>query len=602
MGERSAAGTSSALAPRSTGRTTDDGNRTMTTTTSGRTWRAAVARVCVTTVAAGIVLGAVPGQASAGDLGVYEPPETTTAEPQAAGIVYQVPPGAAVAPSTAAAVVSTSAGVAVGTLAAPAGDGTIAVDFVRPVSASTARRAAQELAEDPAVVWAEPNYLAESAASPPVTPRDEYFREYQWHVWDYRTGAVGGVTVPAGGYSTRALSLWPRTKGNGVVVAVLDTGITPHPDLDGRLVAGYDMISSRTSARDGDGRDPDPTDEGDLAHGSSSSWHGTHVAGIVAAATDRTGMTGIAPNARVQPVRVLGSNGGTFADIAAGVTWASGGSVSGTRRNSTPARVLNLSIQTEADLECPRVLQLAIDGARARGAVVVAAAGNMAKSALRSVPANCDGVITVAALDKDGRRTSYTNTGRAVDVAAPGGSGADGSTSSYVWSTWNDGLSSPGSPTWAGMTGTSQAAPAVAGGAALLAGLGLKGEALERALLSSVSQFPVYSSGRCTTSACGVGRLDLAKVLTPLGPATLAGKGSVGSTLTASVPDGFTGKVTALAYRWYRDGATISGATGRTYRVQPADRGTRLTVRVTPRSTGSYYARSTGSGGVLVPR
>ena len=211
-------------------------------------------------------------------------------------------------------------------------------------------------------------------------------------------------------------------------------------------------------------------------------------------------------------------------------------------------------------------------------------------------------MITVAAVDRDGRRTPYTNTGRAIDLAAPGGSGADGSVSSYVWSTWNDGLRSPGTPTWVGMYGTSQAAPSVAGAAALLAGMGLKGQALERALLSAVSQFPAYSSGRCTTSACGAGLLDLAKVLAPLGAAKISGTGAVGRVLTASVPAGFTGKVAGLRYRWYRDGAAIAGATGRTYHVVPADRGTRLTVRVTPRSTGSFYARSTDSGGVLVPR
>ncbi|GEA82877.1 MULTISPECIES: S8 family serine peptidase [Cellulomonas] len=562
------------------------------------------ARRAAVALLAGVLVGGpvIATPAAAGDLGVYEPPATQEQEPLAAGVVYRLRDGATIAPSTAAAITGASAGAPIGTVAAPAGDGTVAVDFATPVPASTALRAARALAGDPAVEWAEPNYLASSAAAPPVTPRDAYFREYQWHLWDYRTGSVSGVRLPAGGYSTRALSLWPRTRGNGTVVAVLDTGITPHPDLDGRLVAGYDMISSRSAARDGNGRDADPTDEGDLSQGTASSWHGTHVAGIVGATTDRTGMAGVAPNVRIQPVRVLGAGGGTFADIAAGVTWASGGTVSGTRKNATPARVLNLSIQTEVDLACPAVLQQAIDGARARGAVVVVAAGNAAKSALKSVPANCAGVITVAALDRDGRRTPYTNTGRAVDLAAPGGSGADGSVSSYVWSTWNSGLDSPGEPTWVGMYGTSQAAPAVAGGAALLAGMGLKGAALERALLSAVSQFPAYASGACVRSQCGAGWLDLSKVLAPLGPATISGTGAVGQRVTAAVPAGFTGKVTELRYRWYRNGAAVAGATGRTYRVGTQDRGARLTVTVTPRSTGSFYARSTSSGGLLVGR
>lgn len=584
--------------------TTNPGTRPRTRT---HAWRSAVALGSGAALVAGLTVGggaALATPALAGGLDVYDPPASarTTPEPLAAGVVYRVRDGRSLAPSTAGALASQSAGIAVGTLSAPAGEGAVAVDFTTPVPASTARRAVRALEADPAVEWAEPNYLAESAASPPVTPRDEYFREYQWHVWDYRTGSVRGVALPAGGYSTKALSLWPRTRGNGAVVAVLDTGITAHPDLDGRLVAGYDMISSASAARDGNGRDADPTDEGDLNSGASSSWHGTHVAGIIGAATDATGMTGIAPNARIQPVRVLGAGGGTFADIAAGVTWASGGTVSGTTKNRTPARVLNLSIQTEADLACPAVLQKAVDGARARGAVVIAAAGNASKSSQKSVPANCDGVITVAAVDRDGRRTSYTNSGRDVDLAAPGGSGADGSVSSYVWSTWNDGMRSPGEPSWVGMFGTSQAAPSVAGAAALLAGMGLKGAALEKALLSAVSQFPAYSSGRCTTSQCGAGVLDLRKVLAPQGAATITGTGKVGQTLTASVPAGFTGKVTGHRYRWYRDGKAISGATTKTYRVVAADRGARLTVTVTPRSTGSFYARSTSSGGVVVAR
>ncbi|MEE7547807.1 S8 family serine peptidase, partial [Xanthomonas sp. Kuri4-1] len=151
---------------------------------------------------------------------------------------------------------------------------------------------------------------------------------------------------------------WDKATGNGVVVAVIDTGITSHPDLDANILPGYDFISDTFVSRDGDGRDADPSDEGDWnpVQGecyttpspspiTDSSWHGTHVAGTIAAVTNNAvGVAGTAYNAKIVPVRVLGRCGGYTSDIADAIVWASGGSVSGVPANANPAEVINMSL------------------------------------------------------------------------------------------------------------------------------------------------------------------------------------------------------------------------------------------------------------------
>jgi serine protease len=580
------------------------------TTPTGRTVRRGTALTLCTGLTMGLIASALVAPAQAADdvVGVQPVPQgrTEVAEQQlAAGVIYKLREGySATASAKSLSSAGVAAGVAIGTATtAVDADGTKAVDFAEPVPAATAQKAADVVAANPAVEWAEPNYIATTAQAGPVTPEDEYFKQYQWNVWDYRDGSVSGVTIPKGGWSSHALNMWPRTQGGGVVVAVVDTGITSHPDLDPNVVAGYDMISSASIARDGNGRDSNPLDNGDLAgYAGGSTWHGTHVAGIVAAARDTTGMVGVAPNADIQPIRVLGKGGGTFGDIAAGITWASGGSVSGTTANTTPAKVINLSIQTQADLRCPQSLQSAITGARQRGAVVIAAAGNYNKSATLSAPGNCAGVITVGALDRNGKRSSYSNKGASVDLSASGGSGSGTSLSGYVWSTFNAGTTSPGAATWGGMAGTSQAAPAVAGAAALIAGLGVKGSALEQAVQKIVSPFPHYSGSayNCSTSLCGRGYLDISKALVPLGSAAISGTPAVSKAVRATVPPGFVGKVLKRSYQWYRSGVAIEGATSEWYRVAGADKGKLLKVRVTPVSSGSYWAVPAYSANVQV--
>ncbi len=132
-----------------------------------------------------------------------------------------------------------------------------------------------------------------------------------------------------------------------MVVAVIDTGITSHPDLNANILAGYDFISDAATVRDGNGRDSDPADEGDWNSDSgcavsNSSWHGTHVAGTLSAVTNNTSsVADTALNAKVVPVRVLGRCCGALSDISDAIVWAFGGSVSGNRLSIRPSSLTN---------------------------------------------------------------------------------------------------------------------------------------------------------------------------------------------------------------------------------------------------------------------
>jgi serine protease len=200
-------------------------------------------------------------------------------------------------------------------------------------------------------------------------------------------------------FSTNAEGAWATETGHpSVIVAVLDTGITSHPDIPtSRLVAGYDMVSNATDAYDGNGRDSDPTDPGDYYQNDNSSWHGTHVSGIIAAADNEQGIVGIAPNVKIQPIRVLSSVGGTQSDITAGIYWAIGEVVSGLPRNTNVADVINLSIGGQGTCYTGSATQKALAAAKAKGITAVTAAGNDNDYASLSYPGNCYPTINVGA-------------------------------------------------------------------------------------------------------------------------------------------------------------------------------------------------------------
>ncbi len=298
------------------------------------------------------------------------------------------------------------------------------------------------------VAYAQPNYIRRAFA----TPNDEFF-PLQWH--------YPLIGLP---------EAWEITTGDPTVtVAVIDTGVVMnHPDLQGQLVGGYDFISDLQMARDGDGIDPNADDPGDLAiQGTSSSFHGTHVAGTVAARTNNgTGVAGVAWGVRILPVRVLGQGGGTDFDIAQGIYYAGGLSNASGTVPPQKADVINLSLGGRG---MSTVEQEAIDAARANGTIVIAASGNDSTNADFYSPAGLDGVLTVSAVGLTRKAAPYSNFGSSVDVAAPGGDvGSDANGDA-----WPDGVLSTigtdgGGFEYAFLQGTSMAAPHVAGVVALM--------------------------------------------------------------------------------------------------------------------------------------
>lgn len=409
---------------------------------------------------------------------------------------------------------------------------------------------AERLSRDPGVAYAVPDRRVRRAA----VPSDPLF-------------TVGGAGGPAVGQwylrsptaqfvsAINAEGAWEYSRGSAsVVVAVLDTGIrAEHPDFTDKLVAGYDFVSG-TNSNDGDDRDADPSDPGDWVSQTDistgivnadceirpSSWHGTKVAGIIAAGTDNgIGMAGVGWNVKVMPVRVLGKCDGRQSDIIAAMRWAAGIAVPGLPSNPNPVRVINLSLGSSG--RCDAAYADAIRDVSARGVVVVAAAGNTTGHAL-SAPANCAGVIGVTALRHIGTKVGFSDLGAEATIAAPGGNcvnaGAGDPCLYPILTTANNGLTSPGGSTYSDSydfsVGTSFSAPQVAGAVALMlsAQPALTPTEVRSALMASARPFPTSGAAAgtpqcrapsvdatgapvdqlecyCTTTTCGAGMLDV---------------------------------------------------------------------------------------------
>ena len=358
----------------------------------------------------------------------------------------------------------------------------------RVMTQAEANRLLAQLRSDPAVEYAQADLRKHRLD---FVPNDEHYG-LQWHY----TAPESGIHAPAA---------WDSSTGEGVVVAVLDTGYVDHADLAANILPGYDFVHDAAISNDGDGRDADARDPGDWEPGGRSSFHGTHVAGTVAAVTNNAlDVAGVAFGAKVQPVRVLGTGGGYSSDIADAIVWASGGTVEGVPANPTPAEVINLSLGGYGACSTDPVTQAAIDGALSRGVTVVVAAGNDNQPAANYSPASCKGVITVGATGIDGARSYFSNYGATVSISAPGGNATSGSSpdDAWIWSLGNMGetvpVASPEGDATVGMIGTSMASPHVAGIVALMqaAAVGVGRNPLTPAqvktmLRSTASPFPV---------------------------------------------------------------------------------------------------------------
>ena len=407
-------------------------------------------------------------------------------------------------------------------------------------------------------------------ALPLIDPIDPLYAS-QWDMQTPTTGKEGAANAAA---------TWGTTTGEGVVVAVIDTGRTDHPDLIANMPAGWgvDMIENSATARDGDGRDMNPTDEGDWSW-YPSTWHGTHVAGTIGATQNEIGISGVAPNVSILHVRVLGAGGGSFNDVIDGIRWAAGLTTTwdgqpwsnyGLTVNAHPADIINMSLGGGAP--CWGTLQDAITQARAAGTVVVTAAGNSFRDAANFTPANCNNTVTVAAVGRAGGLASYSNFGSTIDIAAPGG---DMSRDTGILSTVGTGSTTLTGYSYANYQGTSMAAPHVAGVAALVASLHPTWgpNEIEAALYSGARSFPADPVWPCVTSSatptgtqhqCGVGLLDAVgaldiaqPTLTITAPATLV----VGESATVSATSDLPGVVTLTVSDATADTCTLIDST-----------------------------------------
>ncbi|MCP4164704.1 MAG: peptidase S8 [Chloroflexi bacterium] len=323
---------------------------------------------------------------------------------------------------------------------------------------------AAELNALPGVAYAEPDYLLYAIGSEATTPNDTFYGSFQWQ-------------LP----HINADDAWDTTRGrDSITIAVIDTGVDlTHPDLASKIVNGRDFINDDNSANDDGG-------------------HGTHVASIAAAATNNgRGVAGVSWGAKIMPVKVLDAAGlGPTSVIADGIRWAA----------DQGAEVLNLSLGGPGR---SGTLEDAVNYAYGKGSLVIAATGNDYQEGNPTFyPAAYDHVLAVAATNDTDGHARYSNSGFYVDIAAPGGD-PDGSSDDdkrhwIVGAYWRG----AGFGDYAGLFGTSQAAPHVSGLAALVLSMNdsLTADDLENILTSTAVD--VQAPGWDEYS--GHGRIDAA--------------------------------------------------------------------------------------------
>ena len=422
------------------------------------------------------------------------------------------------------------------------------------------------LSRDPRVAYAEPNGEVQAASA----PNDPFFTQ-QWALAN--TGQTVQNTAGTAGDDIGASYAWPHSTGSGVTVAVVDTGVdSGATDLQGHLVAGYDFIGNDTDTQDLNG-------------------HGTHVSGIIAASQNNfVGVSGVAPGAKVMPLRVLDANGwGTFTDVADAFEYAGQHGI----------RIVNASLGGAS----PSVtLEQAV--ADNPNTLYVVAAGNTdSNNDDPSTPFYpCDlpeaNLICVAASDQSDQPAWFSDYGAtSVDLFAPGVN---------ILSTWTGGQ-------YAYADGTSMAAPMVTGTLALMLARNpsLTAAQLKQALLASVDPAPQLaglsvSSGELDAAAAVAAAHGDQPYAAPGNRQlpTVSGSAIVGGTLTAS-PGSWSRSPAGFGYQWRRCRTVcvaIAGATGSSYIPSASDQGSILNVQVTAVSAaGSTQAVSAGTPPVGLP-
>ncbi|MFO0512877.1 MAG: S8 family serine peptidase [Gammaproteobacteria bacterium] len=465
-----------------------------------------------------------------------------------------------------------------------------------PLSQAEAEDLASRLRRDVGVASVE----IDDYVFPLLDPNDPFYAdttiERMWTLKAPVAPRLGGINAP---------TAWDITRGAGAVVAVVDSGVFTHDDLEANILRGHDFVGADSTANgggflvanDGDARDADPSDPGDWISAEdkakpifeacsvrNSSWHGTHVAGTISAVgNNAVGMPGVAYEAKVLAVRALGKCFGYGSDITDAIRWSSGAAPAtgtwaslGLPNNPNPAKVINLSLGSSI-AACSTSRQSAIDAARAAGAVVVAATGNDGIVGISS-PANCQGVIAVTSHTVEGDNSDFANVGPGTAISAPGGgncsvsalnclpqgsAGAAGTIYRSVFSPIGDGAQGPGPlrTVFGGKIGTSMATPHVSGVAALLFARmpTLKPDTVKNILTASARPFPAGTS--CAAFAdgrCGAGMLDarrafdrladLTPTVTATAPAAVVRNGSA-VTLSATATPKPAGLQT-LTYAW----------------------------------------------------
>ena len=482
----------------------------------------------------------------------------------------------------------------------------------------------ERLRADPDVEYAEPDHRR----YPQAMPNDPLFSG-QWFFQNAQPAATDAVTA------------WDTTTGsNGVVIAVLDTGIRyGHTDLRdttnnlNRLLPGYDFISadganSFITAGDGDGPDADPSDPGDFVTASdasaspfsctasNSSWHGTRVSGMIGALSNNSsGVAGMNWSGWILPVRVLGRCGGYDSDILTAMMWAAGIHVDGVPDNKYPAKIENLSLGSTG--QCVASYQSAINQITARGVLVVVSAGN--EGGPVGAPANCTGAMAIAGIRHAGTKVGFSSLGTQVALSAPGGNcvNTSGACLFSLDTTSNAGTTTPTTSNFTDMTnsnlGTSFSAPIVSGIAGLM--LAVNGNLRSTQLISRMREgatpFPVSADStipmcqipsnatglqtsecNCTTSTCGAGMANAAKsvkaALRPIAAVALNTLTSVtpGTAITLNASSSAAAcNHTVNTYSWTTVSGTNSGGI--------SNANSSMATVVTPATGSTYTVRLT---------